>query len=255
MQRRLGHAALRLPHSQRTQTSDRSPLVPRSSIHNWRCCLAQSVGSAVHEGVPVDVADVARAAGPDEADRHDRPPLLVPVDELAPRQRLPVDQQPRTRALRSDPVSSSWVMNHSGNCQPVIPVVGAVGSSSAGGGVIRSHGRHAPRTCASFSTSRGSEDLVSALRPVVQAADDDRVVRQVEHRARAERRHDLALPDLALGLASPALIPSSSSISTLSIVLTQRLTLGSTSRIERFARNFMRRISGGSFFSSGLRNS
>src|SRR5271157_2570991 len=33
-----------LPHSHRTQTSVKSPLVPRSSMNNWRCCLTQSEG-------------------------------------------------------------------------------------------------------------------------------------------------------------------------------------------------------------------
>ena len=33
-----------LPHSHRTQTSVRSPLVPRSSMNNWRCLFAQSEG-------------------------------------------------------------------------------------------------------------------------------------------------------------------------------------------------------------------
>ena len=32
------------PHSHRTQTSVRSPLVPRSSMKSWRCCWAQSEG-------------------------------------------------------------------------------------------------------------------------------------------------------------------------------------------------------------------
>src|ERR1019366_1644914 len=54
----------------------------------------------MREGVPVNITDVARAAGPHESYWNHRSPLLVPVDELPPRERLPVYQQARTSACR-----------------------------------------------------------------------------------------------------------------------------------------------------------
>src|SRR5262249_35846818 len=78
-------------------------------------------------------------------------------------------------------------------------------------------------------------DLLTAPGPVVQAADNDGLRRQVQQRAGAEGRDDLAMADLTVGAGIRPGHQSSSSTSMLSSVLTQRLTLGSTSRIERFA--------------------
>src|SRR5262249_3487077 len=102
----------------------------------------------------------------------------------------------------------------------------------------------------------GLQDLVP-LGPEFEAAHDDRVVRQVERRARAERHDHLALPDLAvrsLGFRTgPAHTSTSGSIATSSIVRSQRFTPDPASRIERFARNFLWR--GCIVLSSGSRNS
>src|SRR6516162_11843063 len=80
-------------------------------------------------------------------------------------------------------------------------------------------------------------DLLAHAGPVVQAADEDRLGRQVEQRAGAEGRDDLAVADLAVrpGVGSGHGYASSSSTSMLSSVFTHRLTPGSTSRMERFA--------------------
>ena len=78
------------------------------------------------------------------------------------------------------------------------------------------------------------------------------MVRQVEERPRAERGDHLTLADLAMGFLEAGGHSSSSSTSMLSRVLIHRLTLGSTSRRDRLARNFLWRA--GSFFSSGSRN-
>src|SRR5262249_4244642 len=92
------------------------------------------------------------------------------------------------------------------------------------------------------------------LQPVVEAADQHGMVRQVEHRAGAEGGQQLALADLAMRpSASACLHASSSSIAMSSRVRSQTLTLGSTSRMERFALNFWCRAE--SFFSSGSRKS
>src|SRR5271165_3631199 len=83
------------------------------------------------------------------------------------------------------------------------------------------------------------------------------MVRQVEHRARPECHYDLALTHLPGGFLVLGFGEthgcSSGSISMSSIVRSQRFTLGSTSRIERFARNFLCR--GCIVFSSGSRKS
>ena len=56
--------------------------------------------AAMREGVPVDITDVARAAGPHESYWNDWSPLPIPVDELSLRERPPVYQQARTSACR-----------------------------------------------------------------------------------------------------------------------------------------------------------
>src|SRR5208337_1162378 len=103
------------PHSHRTQTSERSPLVPRSSDPEGSTA---GRSSAVGEGVPVDVADVALLACPDETDRHDGLRFLLLVDELAlPGERGPVDKSTRPdlaprfltlAALRDEPLGELY---------------------------------------------------------------------------------------------------------------------------------------------------
>src|SRR5262249_25345148 len=95
-------------------------------------------------------------------------------------------------------------------------------------------------------------DFVRDAGPVLQPADDHGVVRQVHERAGAEGGHHLAVAHLAVRSGVGSLAHSSSSTSTLSSVRTQRFTDGSTSRIERLARNFLCR--GLSFLSSGSKN-
>lgn len=72
-------------------------------------------------------------------------------------------------------------------------------------------------------------NLLAEAGPVVQAADDDRLRRQVEQRAGAEGGDDLAVADLTVGAGVRPGHHSSSSTSMLSSVLTQRFTPGSTS--------------------------
>src|SRR5208283_2885735 len=70
---------------------------------------------------------------------------------------LETRRRERTGALPRSVSSTSCVMNHSGNCQAVIPVFGAVGSSLSGGGAkscMRSSG--GSKQCLSLSTNRGS---------------------------------------------------------------------------------------------------
>ena len=99
------------------------------------------------------------------------------------------------------------------------------------------------------------DDFVAHAQPVLQPGHKYRMSRQVEHGPWPERRDDLALSDLAVRFDRAFALHASSSscISMPSSVLTHRFTLGSTSRIERLARNF-RRLDG-SIFNSGLRNS
>ena len=163
---------------------------------------------------------------------------------------------------RTDPrlgsLSTSCVMNHSGNCQAVIPVCGAVGSSLSGGGLNSfNDGSGGSKRSFSLSTRRGSMISSPSCRPRIQPAYEDGVIGQVHHRAGAKRGNQLASTYLSVWSATGATThdsaSSSASISTPSIVLSHRLTLGSTSRIERLARNFL--CLGGSVLSSGLRNS
>ena len=93
--------------------------------------------------------------------------------------------------------STSWVMNHSGNCQQVMPVCGAGRVLVVGRRRVQLERRHLEQPLELRDQPRLG-DLVAAAGPVVQAADDDRVVRQVEQRAGAEGGDDLALADLAV---------------------------------------------------------
>src|SRR5262249_23286469 len=98
------------------------------------------------------------------------------------------------------------------------------------------------------------DDFLSTGGPCIQPADQHRMVRQVHHRTGTGRREQLAAADLTVWPGAwPTIHFSSSSfsISTPSIVFSHRLTLGSTSRIERLARNFL--CLGGSTLSSGFR--
>src|SRR5262249_53166380 len=81
----------------------------------------------------------------------------------------------------------------------------------------------------------GLEDLfqIGRLRPGVEPSNDRRVPRQVDQRPRAVGRDDLTTADLALRLR---LHPWSSTLTPLRS-LRNRLTSGSTSRSERWARN------------------
>src|SRR5208337_5630532 len=133
-------------------------------------------------------------------------------------------------------------MNHSGNCIESIPVFRVdPGSSSAGGGGMEHQGRK-PQQVLQLGKQTRLVDLVT-LGPVFQSADDHRLVRQVEHRARADCHDNLTLPDLTVGflllVLGGAHHSSSCSTSALSMVRTQRFTLGSTSRMDRLARKYL----------------
>jgi transposase len=90
--------------------------------------------------------------------------------------------------------------------------------------------------------ARGIIDSIVVL-PMVEAGDEDGSVRQVHHCAGAEGSDDLA--GAKLGRGHGFCVQSFK-------FLTPRSTLGSTSRIERLARNFRR--TGGRFGKSGWRN-
>ena len=75
-------------------------------------------------------------------------------------------------------------------------------------------------------------------KPVVEPADDDRVIRQVDHRAGTVGPDELAPADLPLVLLH-ASASSVSGTALLSRRLRTRPTLGSTSLIARWARNFL----------------
>src|SRR5271157_3491614 len=213
--------------------------------------------STVGKGVPVDVADVALLACPHETDRHNGLRFLVPVDELArPGERGPVDQSTRPglaprflslAALRDKPLGELYRVDPGLPCRSRIVVGGWGGMEHQGSEV---------QQVLQLGQGTGLVDLVT-LGPVFQSADDHRLVGQVEHRARAECHDHLTLPDLTVGFFLFVLggvhHSSSCSTSALSMVRTQRFTLGSTSRMDRLARKYLCRelIS----LSSGSRNS
>ena len=85
---RLRHAAFCLsalaPNPYFGQVSAGTPLVDEELAH-----LFGAVGRPiVREGVPVNIANVARSAGADKSDWHNWALLLVPIDEFASGQRL-----------------------------------------------------------------------------------------------------------------------------------------------------------------------
>ena len=92
----------------------------------------------------------------------------------------------------------------------------------------------------------GLDDLVATLRPVVEPGDEDGMLGKIDHGPGAERRDDLALADLAVRFGrcvfrSCVLLLDVNAVD----VFTQRFTLGSTSRSERLARNFILGFCGG----------
>ena len=193
----IGRSAL---HSQRTQTSDRSPLVPRSSIQRSRRQARRSRCGRSNTSRCRRYAPCGRPARNGPA----RPAAAFWLWST----NLPFDSEGRgisrrERVERPDSVARApWVMNHSGNCQQVMPVFWVeVGSSLSGGGAYSARLGNLEQVLELGDQPR-LEDLVP-LGPVFEAADDDRMVRQVEHRARPERRHHLALPDLAVRLLVP----------------------------------------------------
>src|SRR5439155_375575 len=96
--------------------------------------------------------------------------------------------------------------------------------------------------------------------PVFEPSDDHRVIRQIDHRAGPERRHDLTLANLTRRLDVPASFSGRHQLSSPSAgkstsvpfsCLSQRHTDGSTSRRDRGAVNFWKSLS--SVASSGSR--
>ena len=235
-QRCLRHAAFRLaalaPHPDLGQVTAGAALV-----HEQLALLLEAVrGSVMREGVPVDVTDVARAAGSHESYWNHRSPLLIPVDELPPGERLPVDQQARPPAsgltlliLRDEPLRELESGNPGGRRRWIV---------ISRWWRLQIHRGHIedPRQLLAQPWLR---NRLPAQRPKVQAGNQYGVVRQIHHRSGPERGHELALADFALGLV-PSRHTVSSSRSAFSRVLTQIFTSGSTSRRDRLARNFMR---------------
>ena len=151
--------------------------------------------------------------------------------------------------------STSCVMNHSGNWKQSMPV--------GGGGRVLLFGRGRKETerwhskhLGQFVSEARLDNLLAALRPMIETGDEHGVIGQVQHGPGAKGHDDLALAHFAVWLGSRfAAHASSSSTSVPSSVFIQRFTLGSTSRMERLARNFILGWCAGRCFNSGLRNS
>ena len=112
----------------------------------------------------------------------------------------------RSRVRMDGPLFDSsrpCVMNHSGNWNPVMPVVAALGSSFAGGGVSKFDGIDFEHSCKLSGQSRFRNSL-AAGRPELQPRNENGIVGQINHRTRAERCDELALPDFTVRLSLPA---------------------------------------------------
>src|ERR1039458_644499 len=248
----LSHAAFSLPalapDPNFSQVSACTPLVDEELSH-----LLGAIGwTVVHEGIPVDVGNVAGTTGTDKPYGYHGTLLLVPVDILPSGQRLPVHHQSRAEfafLLLLGPLNDEPLRKLKRN------------DASLGSRGIIICGRR------SFQIDRGNaqngrkltakarlRDWFSTERPGVQASYQDGVVRQIDHRSWPECRHQLALSNLSLRLHI-RFHRVSSSRSILSRVLTQMFTAASTSRSERLARNFIFGFVGGKVFNSGLRKS
>ena len=126
---------------------------------------------------------------------------------------------------------------------PRCPFDGATGSSSAGGGVLRSTVGTSEDLGQSSRPRRGSETGSPPSQPKIQPGNQDGVLRQIHHGARAERGHNLALPDLSLGFMSRsyAFPPRVRHFRASSRPRSRSVPHPAS---ERLARNFMRRFFG-----------
>ena len=191
----------------------------------------------MHIPVPVNVTDVPRLAGAHEAHGHHRVPLPVVIHEPAILQGPAVHQPPRAHVRLVGPEA------HIPGDAPFREVPG-LDAGHGGGRILLVGGREAQvhggevEEPAQLRREAGLGNLLAQGEPGVEPAHEHRVIGEVHHGPGAEGGDHLALADLAWR-ASPAWTAhTSSSTSMPSSVCTQRLTLGSTSRIERFARNF-----------------
>ena len=114
------------PHSQRTYTSPRSPLVPRSSIHKGRRHSVGSVWTYRYQSMSL-MCPALQA-------RTKRTGTTVCRCRLSSTNR-PFCKVRRCTSRRertcgwSAPRRTSRVMHHSGKCQALMPDMGAAGSS------------------------------------------------------------------------------------------------------------------------------
>ncbi len=151
----LRHTALRLPTF--TSDPDLGQVSTRPSlVYIQLTPLFRAVGGSVmSECVPVDVSDVTRSTGANEANRYHGTLLLVTIDKLTAGQRLPVHQQagarPRAsllfKVLRDEPLWELKCCDSPSRCGWVIISRRGVLRSTAG----------TSSTAASFRLSRGSE--------------------------------------------------------------------------------------------------
>src|SRR5262249_55688078 len=172
----------------------------------------------VDEAIPVDVADVALAAGADEADRNDRALALVVVDELALAQRLAVDQE--ARAGHAAPLAPLDVLGD----EPLRELPG--GDARPGRRrvlVVRRRREKLQRRQRQESLELLDQprlvDLLADPHPVIEPPDNNGLRRQVHQRSGAEGRDDLAVSNLTVGASIRLGHQSSSSTSMLSSVL------------------------------------
>ena len=183
----------------------------------------------VDEPLPVEVVDVPLRTGAHEPGGYNRA-ALEPTLRV---ERLAMDETPRSLAapaplllLHEEPFGEA----PGADPRPACPW--AVGLN---GRRVQSWDRHAGHRL-ELARQALFDDFVEVAcpRPRVEAANDRRVLRQIERATRPPGGDDLAPADLAVCLAAHEASPTSAPPRS----LRKRFTSGSTSRIERLTRNF-----------------
>ena len=186
-------------------------------------------GVLMREAAPVDVVHVPLWAGPDEARGHD----LAAIEAALLVERLAVDQPAGALAVLA---AGGFLHDEPLRKPPGAYAPRGLAGIVGVGGRREQTGRGDARHGLELARQPGLDDLleVARLRPGLEATDDRRVPGQVDQRPGPVGGDHLAAADLPVRLAAHA--PFSTWMPLRSF--RNRFTSGSTSRSERFARNF-----------------
>ena len=177
----------------------------------------------MHEVRPRDVVHVSVGAGSHEARRDSRLPAVAPplVESVAVDERAGILIDLHDEPLREPPRGDAR--------RRLPPELAFVASRRS----VEPRGRHAGHVAQPALEARLVQLVQLARpRPRLKPRDDRRIPRQIDQGTRAVGGDDLAAPNLAPAADAHAGLPVSPGS------LTYTCTSGSTSRRERFARNF-----------------